>query len=360
MFIKYVILFTANQEYLYVKKVQTCITILFKFLQIVFIIKYRSFFIYIILLICDNIFQWILFKKHCSKNYNYLIKSEERYEGIKNDIKNIFWHKIGGLIVFNTDLILISKFTSLEIVGIYASYQMILQVLGNITVILKGVLTPRIGRFIAKHSKEENYDYYRKIDILYCYMAVFFTYSTFILIEDFIVLWLGKEFILSRFTLKLICFNLWVNMFRWNLEMFKLGDGFFNDIKLPILESIINFFVSIVLGIKFGLDGVIIGTIVSNIIIILIYKPILVYERCFNENWKEYIKVYCNYFTITIFSLITLNYILAFFIKENINSWVSWIIYAMKVSIISLLIITILFSLNKYFRKGIREIFLKE
>lgn len=360
LFIKYVILFTANQEYLYVKKVQTFTTILFKLLQIIFIIKYHSFPLYILLLICDNILQWILFKKHCLKNYSYLEKTKERYEGIRNDIKNIFWHKIGGLVVFNTDLILISKFTSLEIVGIYASYQMILQVLGNITAILKGILTPRIGRFIAKHTKEENYDYYRKMDILYCYMAIFFTYSTFILIEDFIILWLGKEFILSRFTLKLICFNLWVNMFRWNLEMFKSGDGFFNDIKSPILESIINFLVSIILGIKLGLDGVIIGTIVSNIIIILIYKPILVFNRCFNKTWKEYIKIYSNYFVITLVSLRILNYIISFFIKINITSWTNWIIYAIEVSIIVLLVITVSFLPNRYFRKGIREVFFKE
>lgn len=360
LFIKYIILFTANQEYLYVKKVQTFTTISFKLLQIVFIVKYYSFPLYIILLICDNISQWILFKRYCLKNYGYLEKTKERYEGIKNDIKNIFWHKIGGLVVFNTDLILISKFTSLEIVGIYASYQMILQVLGNITAILKGILTPRIGKFIAKHTKEENYDYYRELDILYCYMAIFFTYSTFILIEEFIVLWLGKEFILSRFTLKLICFNLWVNMFRWNLEMFKSGDGFFNDIKSPILESIINFFASIVLGIKIGLDGVIIGTIVSNIIIILIYKPILVFERCFDKNLKEYIKVYSNYFIITMLSLISLNYTINFFIRKNIDSWINWFIYAIEVSIVVLLIITIIFSINKYFRKGVREIFLKK
>lgn len=356
LFIKYIILFTANQEYLYVKKIQTFTSILFKLMQIVFIIEYHSFLLYIILLICDNIFQWILFKKHCLKKYNYLEKTKARYMGIKNDIKNIFWHKIGGLVVFNTDLILISKFTSLKIVGIYASYQMILQVLGNITAILKGILTPKIGKFVAKHTKEENYNYYRELDILYCYIAIFFTYSTFILIEDFIILWLGRNFILSRFTLKLICFNLWINIFRWNLEMFKSADGFFNDIKSPIFESIINFFVSIVLGIKLGLDGVIIGTIVSNIIIILIYKPILVFKRCFNKNLKEYIKIYSNYCAITIFSLISLNYIMNFFIRKNINSWTSWFIYGIEISIVVLLIITIIFSINKYFRKGIRKI----
>lgn len=358
MFIKYVILFTANQEFLYVKKIQTLTTVVFKILQIIFIVKIHSFFIYILLLISDNICQWILFKKYCNKNYSYLEKTKEKFLGIRRDVKNIIWHRIGGLIVFNTDLILISKFTSLEVVGIYASYQMVVQILGIITNILKGVLTPRIGKFIAEHSKKECYNYYKEIDILYCFISIFFTYATFILIDDFVILWIGRDFLLSKFTLKLMCFNLWVNIFRWNLEMFKSGNGFFDDIKSPILESIINFVLSIILGLKLGLDGVIIGTVASNIIVILIYKPILVFKRCFSQDWKEYIKIYGKYFLLVIGSVISLNIIIKIINYENINSWIDWIIYATKVSLISLIVITIFFLVDKNFRKSIRNIIL--
>ena len=93
----------------------------------------------------DNLTQWIFFKVHYKKKYSFIVKTKERFNGIKNDIKNLFWHKIGGLVVFNTDLILISKFTSLEIVGIYASYQNHTQILNTIIGILSNVLSPKIG-----------------------------------------------------------------------------------------------------------------------------------------------------------------------------------------------------------------------
>ena len=48
LFIKYVILFTANQEFLYVRIVQSVSRFLFQIVQIIFIIKYHSFLIYII------------------------------------------------------------------------------------------------------------------------------------------------------------------------------------------------------------------------------------------------------------------------------------------------------------------------
>ena len=351
LFIKYVILFTANQEFLYVRIVQSISKFLFQLLQIFCIIKYHSFFVYIILLIIDNLTQWIFFRFHYKKKYSFIVKTKERFDEIKNDIKNLFWHKIGGLVVFNTDLILISKFTSLEIVGIYASYQMIIQTLKTIVDILTNVLSPKIGTFIAQHNKTEIYESFKKFNIFYCFIATIFTYCLYILINHFVILWLGRIILLSNFTIKLICFNLWVNLFRWILEKFKEGTGFFDDIKSPILESIINLVISVGLGIKLGLDGVIIGTITSNIIVILIYKPILVFERCFDKDWKEYIKIYGNYFILVSISLLSLNFITKPFIQENINSWIEWIIYTIKISSISLVVVILVFLLNKDFKK---------
>lgn len=353
LFIKYVILFTANQEFLYVRTIQSISIISFKILQVFFIIKFHSFFIYILLLIFDNLTQWVFFRKHYKKKYSYITKVKEKYIGIKNDIKNLFWHKIGGLVVFNTDLILISKFTDLNIVGIYASYQMICQVLSTIINILLNVLSPKIGKFIAEHTRREVYIHFRKYNILFCFISIIFSYCMFILIDSFIILWLGKDFILEKFTLKLICFNLFVNLFRWNLESFKSGAGFFDDVKAPILESIINLVISIVLGLKLGLDGVIIGTIISNIIVILIYKPILVFKRCFDRNIKDYIKIYGNYLILIIILLLSCNFILKFISLKIVNLWIDWIINGIIVGSITFIITFIIFLSNKDFRDNL-------
>lgn len=356
LFVKYIILFTANQEFLYVKLIQAISKFLFQFLQIIFIIKYQSFFIFIILLIMDNLIQWLFFKIHYKKKYYYLTKTKEKFNGIKKDIKNLFWHKIGGLIVFNTDLILISKFTSLKIVGIYASYQMIIQILRTIVNILTDVFSPKIGKFIAENDNLEIYNKFKIFNIFYCFIATVFTYCTYILINKFIILWLGNDVILNRFTIKLICINLWIILFRGILDKFKEGFGFFDDINSPILESSINLIMSIILGIKLGLNGVILGTIFSNIIVILIYKPILVFKICFNKNWKDYMKIYGNYLIIVLFSVQVLNFLQKYFIQENVFSWFEWIIYAIKIFNNSLIIIAIIFLLDKNFRKLIENI----
>ena len=48
------------------------------------------------------------------------------------------------------------------------------------------------------------------------------------------------------------------------IDKFKEAYGIFWDVYAPIVESLVNLVVSIVLAMKFGIIGIIIGTIVSN------------------------------------------------------------------------------------------------
>ena len=360
LFIKYIILFTANQEFILVRYIQSFSKIIFQILQIILIVRINSFLVYTLILLLDNLTQYILFKIHYNKNYSYINKSKEKYQGLSRDIKNLFWHKLAGLIVFNTDLILISKFVSIEIVGIYASYQLVLQMITTLINVVINVIKPKLGRFISLNSKDKIYELFRDTNVIFLYLGILFSYCTYILINDFIVIWIGREYILENFTIKLIIINLFVNIFRGILENFKEVSGFFDDIQSPILEAIINFIFSVILGMKYGLNGIIIGTIISNVTIILIYKPILVFRRCFEKDIKEYIKVYGNYLILLVISLFCLNTVTKPFIKENINSWIDWIIYATTISIITGVVLFIVFLLNKEFRNIIKVYILKK
>jgi len=359
LYIKYVILFTANQEFIYVRFIQSISKISYQILQIIFIIKFHSFLLFILLLLLDNLTQYILFKVHYKKKYSYIYSTKERYHRLTGDIKNLFWHKIGSLIVFNTDLILISKLVSIEIVGIYASYQLIVQMITTIIGIVTNVIRPKIGKYVSINSKDVIYLLFKKINIIFMIVAIFFSYATYKVINTFIVLWLGKDLVFSRLTVILICINILIKIFRSVVEIFKESCGFFDDIQAPILEAVINLVFSIILGMKYGLNGIIMGTIISNITVILIYKPILVFKRCFDQNIKEYIKVYGNYLILLLVSLFCLNIVTKPFIRENINSWIDWIIYATTISVITGVALFIVFLLNKEFRNIIKTYVLK-
>lgn len=353
LFVKYSILFTANQEFLYVRIVQGMSKIFYQILQIVVIIKIQSFFLFIFLLILDNITQYIFYKYHYKKYYSHIIKTHEKDRSIGKNLKNLFWHKIAGLVVFNTDLILISKFISIEIVGIYASYQMIEQMILTILSIILNVLRPIIGRYIAVYTKEEIYNYWKRINILFLLISIVFSYCTYHLINEFVSLWLGRSYILSDMTVLLICINLFIRCFIGVTDIFKDGSGFFDDIHLPIAEAIINFVSSLILVFYLGLNGVIIGTILSNVLIVCIAKPILVFKRCFNKDYRDYIKLYSSYFILIILSLLLSKILLSYISIIEIYTWVDWLKKAVLISSIVSTITLVIVIFDKDFREGI-------
>ena len=352
-FVKYSVLFTADQKFGFVRLIQGGSRIFCQTLQILVIIKLQSFLIFILLLILDNIIQYIFYKIYYKKYYSYIFKTEIKDKSIIKNLKNLFWHKIAGLIVFNTDLILISKFISLEIVGIYASCQMIIQMIMTIINIVLNVLRPKIGKFIAENNKEKVFNYWKNLNVLFLGVSIIFSFCTYKLTNSFIILWLGEKFILPKLTVFLIMINLFIQCFRGVMEIFKDGSGFFDDIQLPISEAVINFVLSIILVRYIGLNGIVIGTIVSNILIIYIARPIIVFKRCFDKDIKDYIKIYGNYLILIIISILSCNFILKFISLKVVNSWFDWIINGIIVGSITFVIIFIIFLSNKDFRDNI-------
>ncbi|MGL4862906.1 MAG: lipopolysaccharide biosynthesis protein [Cetobacterium sp.] len=354
-FAKYSVLFTANQEFEVVRIIQGISKIVSQGLQILILLKYQSFVGFISLLILENIIQYIFYKKYYKKKYLYIKKVKEREKSISKDLMNLFWHKIGALIVFNTDYIIISKFISLTMVGVYSSYMMIINIIGTLIGIVTNVITPKIGNFISKNNKENIFELWKRVNIVFIFIGFISTYMTYKLINPFIDLWLGKEYILASGTVFLIMINLFIQSTRVIVEIFKNGCGFFSDIHLPIIEGVINLILSLILVYYIGINGVIIGTIASNIIIILLIKPILVFKVCFNENWKSYLKILIEYLILGVLAIyISENLIIKFIDMKELKTWIDWIEKSIKLLLITTSVSFIIFSLNKEFRKNLK------
>ena len=261
---------------------------------------------------------------------------------------------MAGVIVFNTDYIVLSKFVSLSIIGIYSSYLMIYQMLIILIGIITDALTPIMGKYVAENTKEDIYKKWNEIYIIYFYISTFLIICTYYLITPFIKLWLGEEYVLPKISVILILINLFIQMIRGVTDIFKTVSGFFDDIYAPFLEGILNLIFSLIMVQKMQLNGVIIGTLISNLVIILILKPILVFKRCFEQKGIKYLKTLMKYFSLSILSMISIDYFVSKVFKlslNNINNWIIWFYKAISVGIISLIIVTIIFILNNDFRK---------
>lgn len=279
-------------------------------LQIMMLNIYPNFIVYIVVQIMVNLIYFILINKYIDKRYKWIDSGNETLpveekDGLLKNVKALFMHKIGGLVVNSTDNLVISKFVGLSILGNYTNYQMIISSLQSLLNSALNGMTASIGNMLTEKDSNYSYEVHKKIFFLNFWIVSLMVITLYNVLNQFIVLWVGIDKILDNITFTVILINVYFAGMRGSVEQFQSGSGnFHQDRYAPIFEAIINLSLSLILVKYIGLTGVFIGTLISNFSVIFWTKPYIVYKYVFNRNLREYFKMYFKYFTIGIMSLL--------------------------------------------------------
>ena len=164
--------------------------------------------------------------------------------------------------------------------------------------------------------------------------------------------WVGSSYLFSKYIVMALMINLYIQISRGSIDRFKDGFGIYWDIYAPLTESIINLIFSVFLAYKIGIIGVFIGTIISNIAIVEIWKPYILFKEGFKKNIFKYISQSLGIYIRNIAIIILSNYVYKNFISTiNVNNiFVNLIIHGILISFVCLLFIIIVYSMTKEFK----------
>ena len=100
------------------------------------------------------------------------------------------------------------------------------------------------------------------------------------------------EYILAHNVLVALTIYEFVYLMKITPSIFKEGSGiFYEDRFVPVLESIVNIGMSILLLQFFGLAGVFMGTICCHLITHVYTYPALVFKKVFHKKYTDYFKI---------------------------------------------------------------------
>lgn len=361
LFAQYLILLTADQKYHSTRAIQGGVKIGCIITQLIVIFVYKNFYIYILCESLSLMIQYLLFNNKIKKEYSYLFEIStlpigEEFRKVKNRIKNVFFHKIGAVLVFNTDYIIISKFLTLSTVTLYSSYMMIYQALVMIVNILGNSVTASVGDYLTQKNINEKIKLWNSIIMLFFYISTCITLITTITVVDFVSLWIGDAYIVNNVTLYFMMFNLFILISRISLDILKNASGEFGDIYLPVIEGVINIIISVILVTKIGFLGVIIGTTISNVVIICLAKPMYLYKRVLKKNYTEYLKSMILPTTLTLTSILIVICCEKYWRKPE--NFIQWAFNTCITSFFVIISVTIIFLVAKDFRSVINKIYM--
>lgn len=324
--------------------------ILLNIFQIIILIFIRNFIFYLSLRIFFTLLENTLISIYANRKYPFLkIKHSKKLpkQELKKIVKNVkamIMHKLGSIIVFSTDNLLISKYIGIAITGIYSNYMLVVNALSSIMGNMFDSLISSVGNLAYSDNKESLRTIFDRI----LFITNFFYGISFIILFNafpfFIRYFFGVEYVLSLDTVFFICFSFYLTGMRAPLNIIRnsLGLVYFDRWK-PLFEGIVNLIVSLLLLKFYGLVGVILGTICSTSFVCI---PTEVYisakyglETRTNVYWKPFfinlIKLFIVFFIVTkIIFMLTLE-----------NSFVSLLIVCCITSLLSV-ILFLVFSIK--------------
>ena len=307
----------AHQKNYIINIVHTMYVILLNIFQLLIIYITHNYYLYLIVKIICQILENIVLNIISNKMYPYL-KSKDKSKLDKNTEKNIFnkvkalfYHKIASILVLSTDNIIISSFFGVIVVGYYSNYNMIITAVSTLAAQVINSSVASIGNLLVTEKREKTFEVFRKIRFLNFWLACVTGTCIFTIMQPFITLWIGKEFLLSFNVLIVLTINYYQKLMRRSFAAFKDASGTWEEDKyVPLIESVLNIGLSIVFLKLFGLMGVFLGTIVSGLVLWLYSYPKFVYKKLFNRNYLNYA---CE----------TLGYILTFILIATMTYFVS-------------------------------------
>ena len=287
--------------------ITSCGTLLEDVLKIIVIITTRSFAAYLVCRILAVLFQWVFTNFITNRKYydlmhrKSLIDREDRYQ-IINNVKAMFMHKIGTVLVNTADSVIISAFIGVVILGKYANYTTIMTSMTGLLSLFFYPLTSIVGHVFVNASKEEMKKYFYFFYGFNYILGTVFCLGYFAVIDNVVALCFGDNLELPRSVSFVITLNYFIQFLRTSTLMFRSSTGtFYYDRWKPLIEGVTNIVLSIALEYAVGITGVIAATIVTNLLINDIVEPYVVFIHALQRKPTQYYIL--NYSYILLFAL---------------------------------------------------------
>ena len=338
------IFLNANQEVYIVKSFNFIANTLKSILQIVVIVCFKNYILYLFMQTGCILLENIFLSRITTKKYPFLqekaqLPKAEQVALYKN-MFSAFLYRIGTTLVTNTDNILISVLVSTAAVGYYSNYCMIVAAVTSMLSIVIHALTPSIGNLRAENNPEKSLGMFYVLQLTFHFMGAYCGICLFLLMNQFIPVWLGPGFTMDWLTVFAITLNFYLSYFTMPIWTFREVCGLFDRVKfLMMLTAVLNLIFSVLFGMKLGVAGILLATSLSKICTVFWYEPHILFESM-GTTAKGYWLRQIKYAALTLICGLACYYADSFFTG-------SYIILVIK-ALIFFLICLALFSLANY------------
>lgn len=294
----------AQRNYI-VSAVNYAVTIVQSGIQIVLLLITRNYIAYLLVqtvgVFINNAIVYVLagriFPYIRKKNILPLLKEEK--SSIFQNTRDLLIYKISGLLVNNTDNILITFFSGLVSTGIVSNYTMLVTTLGSLMNLLFNGLTASVGNHNALETKQKKYEMFSFLNMMNFWVFGWGALGILYCSSDIVKLFFGNEYVMPMSIPLVMAVNFFSVGMMNAVWTYKHTMGLFHYGRfMQIGTAILNIVFSIVLGNLLGVFGILAATFVARLFTSLWYDPYAVFVHGFEKSPWLYVRKIANYMVI--------------------------------------------------------------
>lgn len=287
--------------------------------QAIIIIHVRSFSLFSLGLLLSNLLIVLFFHFYNKTKFPWLTYkgnlSKEHLLEFKKRIFPMFISKLRNVSRNSFDCIVISHFLGLSILAQYQNYYQIIIVPLMLIGILKTSIQPSLGNGISAETTISNYGILKQFTFVQNLAVTICTTCLITLIQPFMKIWLGKQYLLGMNIVICIVIYFYVLSIAEICVMLRDTTGTWRKgWWVAVIETMFNLIFNLLFVKLFGLWGIIFASIVTVSFINIPFELGYVFKYYFRQNYKKYLLIITKNTVITL--IIT---IISYFICSKIK-----------------------------------------
>lgn len=295
VFSKYSVIFNASQQEYLLEFIQVIVNILSQIVSIGLIYLGSSFIVFKLVALIIPIFRYPVIKHFIKTKFpqiNY--KSPiQNFQAIKTT-GHVFIQNIASIIFSSTDILILSIVIGTKIASVYAVYSFVYAFVKGILMAMTSAPFNAFGQIHSEGNLEDLSTFFKIYQWVTISISTIFLISVQSVILPFIKLYTSqvKDIL---YVIPLVAFLFSINaFFEIYLNIFGSianSSGRFKEMRnIALIGAIINLGLSLLLVNKFGIVGVLMGTLVAYIIM-MIQQSYLVNVKILNHGMNQTLKM---------------------------------------------------------------------
>ena len=285
-------------------------------LQAAVLVHTGSFENYLYCVIAAAGLQWLLTRMAVRKSYNSILRCSpqrlgtEQRKSLAANIRAMFLHRLGYALVNSVDSMVISALLGVSLLGKFSNYTIIVTAMLSVISLVFTPLTSTVGHMLVSCRKQAEESFWHFSTVNYLIGVIFFL-GYYAVADPLIALLFGQGLEMGAAVVFAVTVNYFVQFMRDTNHLYRSASGaFYYDRWKPLAEGIFNLILSVVFtlllkgrfGAEAGAAGVILATIITNLMICHIVEPYVIFRHIFHAPVRRfYLR---NYSRIALFVVV--------------------------------------------------------